>query len=307
MKRIVYCLTNRGLYSELSNLALARLYASFYRLEFVVNTRMWNARIRHGLSDYFIPTIEETNSLFTAQDNICTKKSPRIREIYYRTANFFMYYFLHFLNLLFLVFHPDTILAKDVFSSMCSEEFIEKFDMDDFKVKFSSSFKSIYKYNKSTEDYIGNRKKQLHIPSPYMAVHIRRGDKITSREMDNIELSVYLDKIIEMSEYYNYLYVATDDCRIVDYFDKSLKNSGVFVYSNLQNTQNGFVESEFNKKDVKAKKSDVLNMLFDMDMLINSSYFIGTYSSNIGRIVPLYIGFEKCFSVDVKWNVLYGI
>lgn len=307
MKRIVYCLTNRGLYSELSNLALARLYASFYRYEFVVNTRMWNARIRHGLSDYFIPTIEETNSLFTAQDNICTTKSPRIREIYYRTADFFMYYFLHFLNLLFLVFHPDTILAKNVFSSMCSEKFIEKFDMDDFKVKFSSSFKSIYKYNKSTEDYIGNRKNQLHIPSPYMAVHIRRGDKITSREMDNIELSVYLDKIIEMSEYYNYLYVATDDCRIVDYFDKSLRNSGVFVYSNLQNTQNGFVESEFNKKDVKAKKSDVLNMLFDMDMLINSSYFIGTYSSNIGRIVPLYIGFEKCFSVDVKWNVLYGI
>ena len=35
-----------------------------------------------------------------------------------------------------------------------------------------------------------------------------------------------------------------------------------------------------------------------MDILIHSSFFIGTYTSNVSRIVPLYVGFEKSLSLD---------
>ena len=42
-KRIVYSLTGRGLFSELSNLALALVYADYNQEELTVNTRNCNA------------------------------------------------------------------------------------------------------------------------------------------------------------------------------------------------------------------------------------------------------------------------
>ena len=47
-KRIVYSLTGRGLFSELSNLALALVYADYNQEELTVNTRNWNARVEKG-------------------------------------------------------------------------------------------------------------------------------------------------------------------------------------------------------------------------------------------------------------------
>ena len=44
-------------------------------------------------------------------------------------------------------------------------------------------------------------------------------------------------------------------------------------------------------------------MLLDMDILIHSSFFIGTYTSNVSRIVPLYVGFEKSLSLDDEWKL----
>ena len=52
-KRIVYSLTGRGLFSELSNLALGLVYADYNQEELTVNTRNWNERVEKGWSDYF--------------------------------------------------------------------------------------------------------------------------------------------------------------------------------------------------------------------------------------------------------------
>ena len=34
-----------------------------------------------------------------------------------------------------------------------------------------------------------------------------------------------------------------------------------------------------------------------------STFFIGTYTSNVSRIVPLYVGFEKSLSLDDEWKL----
>ena len=60
-KRIVYSLTGRGLFSELSNLALALVYADYNQEELTVNTRNWNARVEKGWSDYFESVLPNCN------------------------------------------------------------------------------------------------------------------------------------------------------------------------------------------------------------------------------------------------------
>lgn len=305
MKKIVYCLTNRGLYSELSNLAMAHLYAQQYGYDMEVNTRNWNARLRKGLTDYFLPFYKESYSLLTIQDKIYTKEKPWLGKIYYNPSEFWRYWTLWTFNRLYTFLHPSTLLSKEVYARMTSQEFQSLFTDEELASQLSASFRSFYRYNKEVQNEIQRRKDKLSLNVPYIAVHVRRGDKITSGEMQNLALETYVHCLRDKLGISRHIYIATDDVNVISFIEARLSDTGVHLYYNTENKQKGFDEKTFNAKGVNAVREDMLNMLFDMDMLIHASYFIGTYSSNIGRIVPLYLGFDKCHSVDEPWNMMY--
>ena len=304
-KRIIYSLTNRGLFSELSNLALAIVYAEINNFDLIVNSRNWNARFNKGMADYFEPCIPERSDFYTSQLKIYTQEKPWIGNIYYNPKFFFKFYSMEILNSIYAFFYPKTIYSKDIFPKMYNKNFIDNILGTECFQKMSYTFKQIYQYNEETAQYICRRKRDLNIPDKYISVHIRRGDKITTGEMNDILLDKYMDEIKKLSDYYKDIYIATDDKTIIPYFAKELKEIGLNLYYNKFNMQEGFVESKFNTKSKQAIKEETLNMLFDMDMMIQSSYFIGTYSSNIGRIIPLYLGLANCKSLDIDWNILY--
>ena len=64
MRKIIYSLTQRGLYSELVNLALAKVFADNYGYILLVNSRHWNSKIKNGLSEWFIPYFDENDKPF---------------------------------------------------------------------------------------------------------------------------------------------------------------------------------------------------------------------------------------------------
>ena len=84
----------------------------------------------------------------------------------------------------------------------------------------------------------------------------------------------------------------------------------MWLYEQLKNEtykHGGYTEFYVTEPKVrriqKSRYIDTLNMLLDMDILIHSSFFIGTYTSNVSRIVPLYVGFDKSFSLDDEWKL----
>lgn len=300
-KRIIYSLTGRGLFSELSNLILAVVYATYNDEELIVNTRNWNARIEKGWNDYFEPTLPDSNSLICSQYRIYAKKKPWWGNIYYNPSAFFRYYTFYVMNRIFLLFHPETELGDDVFIKMRSKEFIEKHE--NIRNDYSLNLKRILRFNLKTNNYIQNEKNKLNLPEDYIAVHIRRGDKIVSCEMKEINLDEYVSAIKEKRYVSHNVFIATDDVSVVDNLKSVLTIDGFHVYCNAAVVQNGFDESSFNNKDKQTRYMDTLNMLLDMDIMIHSLFFIGTYSSNVSRIVPLYVGFENSLSLDENWKL----
>lgn len=300
-KRIIYSLTGRGLFSELSNLALALVYAAYNDEELIVNTRNWNARVEKGWSDYFEPVLPSSNSLMCSQYRIYTKEKPWWGNIYYNPWAFFRYYVFYVMNRIFLLFHPETELGDDVFIKMRSKEFIEKHG--NVRDDYSLALKRILKFNLEIIDYIRNKKSELDLPEDYIGVHIRRGDKIVSCEMKEINLAEYIDAIKEQKHISHNVFIATDDASIIENLKPILTTNGFNVYFNEGVVEKGFNESSFNNKDKRSRYMDTLNMLLDMEIMIHSSFFIGTYTSNVSRIVPLYIGFENSLSLDESWKI----
>lgn len=304
-KRIIYSLTTRGFFSELNNLVLAKVYADWHGMELVINTKNWNARIKEGWNDYFKNTLACRNDFFTAQLKIYSKEKPWIGKIYYNPKEFFTFYFYYYANFVYSLFHPHTELAKEVFAKMCSVKFVKGALGRDCLVRFSLAFRELYQYNARTEAEIARKKRRLGLPQRYMGVHIRRGDKIISGEMEKIDIGAYISEIEKRKYICRHVYIATDDLSSIQQLKEALLPKGFYLYYNEAGGQQGFDEKTFNGKGKDERYADTLNVLLDMDVLIHSCFFIGTYSSNLSRVVPIYLGMDNCISLDRPWDLLY--
>ena len=304
MKIIIYSLTHRGLYSELVNLALAKVYADKYNYQLLVNSRNWNSKIDNGLSDWFIPYFEETHSILTYQEKIYNNEKPWIGKIYYNPSAFWGYWRERLYNKIFKFFNPTALLSKESFQRMHSGDFLSQYSEGELLNAVSNSFKKFYNYNALTQNSISEKKQYINIPDNYISVHIRRGDKIVTGEMEDINLNIYVDAIRKYRYISNNIYIATDDVTVISYISKKLSDIDIKIYYNKGNKLKGFDEKTYNLKSDSVRRDEVLNMLFDMDMMINSSFFIGTFSSNVGCVVAMYLGLDKCHSIDVSWKIV---
>ena len=304
MKKIIYSLTHRGLYSELVNLALAKVYADKYNYRLMVNSRNWNSKIDNGLSDWFIPYFEETHSILTYQEKIYNNEKPWIGKIYYNPSAFWGYWRERLYNKIFKFFNPTALLSKESFQRMHSGDFLSQYSEGELLNAVSNSFKKFYNYNALTQNSISEKKQYINIPDNYISVHIRRGDKIVTGEMEDINLNIYVDAIRKYRYISNNIYIATDDVTVISYISKKLSDIDTNIYYNKENKLKGFDEKTYNLKSDSVRRDEVLNMLFDMDMMINSSFFIGTFSSNVGCVVAMYLGLDKCHSIDVSWKIV---
>ena len=304
MKIIIYSLTHRGLYSELVNLALAKVYADKYNYRLLVNSRNWNSKIDNGLSDWFIPYFEETHSILTYQEKIYNNEKPWIGKIYYNPSAFWGYWRERLYNKIFKFFNPTALLSKESFQRMHSGDFLSQYSEGELLNAVSNSFKKFYNYNALTQNSISEKKQYINIPDNYISVHIRRGDKIVTGEMEDINLNIYVDAIRKYSYISNNIYIATDDVTVISYISKKMSDIDTNIYYNKENKLKGFDEKTYNLKSDSVRRDEVLNMLFDMDMMINSSFFIGTFSSNVGCVVAMYLGLDKCHSIDVSWKIV---
>ena len=304
MKKIIYSLAHRGLYSELVNLALAKVYADKYNYRLLVNSRNWNSKIDNGLSDWFIPYFEETHSILTYQEKIYNNEKPWIGKIYYNPSAFWGYWRERLYNKIFKFFNPTALLSKESFQRMHSGDFLSQYSEGELLNAVSNSFKKFYKYNALTQNSISEKKQYINIPDNYISIHIRRGDKIVTGEMEDINLNIYVDAIRKYRYISNNIYIATDDVTVISYISKKLSDIDTNIYYNKENKLKGFDEKTYNLKSDSVRRDEVLNMLFDMDMMINSSFFIGTFSSNVGCVVAMYLGLDKCHSIDVSWKIV---
>ena len=116
--------------------------------------------------------------------------------------------------------------------------------------------------------------------------HIRRTDKVAIQEARAYEAYEYVDKLVQDvvptvqdQSRIRYCFVATDDYNVISDLQDSLSNASIpctlytLTTKDFSNTRTG---------------DDFILLLAQMQILIHSTYFIGTFSSNIGGLVALY-------------------
>ncbi|NDV57785.1 O-fucosyltransferase family protein [Bacteroides sp. 519] len=293
MKKLIYNLGRRGFFSEINNLVIAKIFAEDNKWSFEVNSFYWNCKYRYGLRDYFDINIKENNNLFSAQLVRTNKKSrvliTNLHSVFYATTQN--------LNCLYKLFHHNIVWGNYIYETFRSQPNLANIDKD----RFLNNLKQLLQLKHSLNESFLKKTLEMELPNRFLGIHIRRGDKITTGEMEELPLSIYLTAIKETS--FKYIYIATDDYRSIEYIKSELSPLGYQIYHNPELKADGFSEGKFNHYTKNNRYNETLSLLFDIFILFKASYFIGTFSSNLSRVIPCVLGLENCKSLDIDWFV----
>lgn len=288
---LIYPLTNRGFFSEINNLALAVLYCLENNIKLKVYTKYW---VGGNWNDYFNPILKEYKGIVPIPRDIFVKRRyDPIYRIYHKYIK------------------NREIIQDGIWNEMGNKQFIEKhfyfpelgIDGSIFEAK-KQIFDIILDYNNETiEEVFSLSQTDLNFIQNSCGIHVRRGDKVSgkSKEAELFDVAVYINKINEIGANIQNITVCTDDFEVLRDFEKHFPEFKYLTFCELN--RSGYFQSDYNKTENKAqKRAEVINVLKDANLLINSKVFVGAYSSNISRFVAVMRNNKECYSLDIDWT-----
>lgn len=119
---------------------------------------------------------------------------------------------------------------------------------------------------------------------PFVGIHLRRGDK--SKEVPDVPLSKYVEAVDIVSPKTASVFIASDDGRALKKLKKLLEKDGRTVLSVHEAVKRkGHTQAKANKTPLKHNRPRVETLLAEIHALAKADWFIGTFSSNMGRLV----------------------
>lgn len=164
--------------------------------------------------------------------------------------------------------------------------------------------KRIFKLQPSIQTKINVLKKGLS--SFDLGVHVRTGDKITTKEMAKIPLEYYFKQIAEFQAASGKkkisIYLMTDSATVIAQFKKKADPTWVIVSipSPITN-QDGHFQNQFNSYPIGMKMEAYIHFLTEIQILQTCPTVLCTFSSNIGRF--LYLTGQDVRSLDTQFEL----
>jgi len=264
----------------------------------MINDMYWNSKceINKGIKCYF-----SDKSLLSKSINN-KKKLDDKTLITYESFNVWiedekLYFQIQTINAIGYIMNKDKDVPKNKWK-------------DELK-KINKVFNKFWILNDNVLEYIKKKCKEIKLPKKYIGIHVRMGDKIGKYDKDygksireaNFPLLSKIEKriknILKKDKNIKTIFVATDDYRAVEMIKNILKLIDINILTFATEKRKGYNQKDFNKKDINNIYDDTLNFLLDLDVLMNSTYYFGTTTSNISKLV--------LFSNKIPLNRFYNM
>lgn len=162
--------------------------------------------------------------------------------------------------------------------------------------------REVWRVNEETRERIDEMRTAVGLErvETYVGVHVRRGDKV--REVAEVDIAQYVDAVRALSSDSVPVFVASDDGSAVVAMRRRLRDRVVLAVGGAEGRK-GHVQAEVNRRFMKGKYGRVVELLFEVEVLANASVFVGTFSSNLARLVHVLRkeGEESSVSLDDRW------
>jgi len=144
----------------------------------------------------------------------------------------------------------------------------------DYKTVFKKMIDISWHLNDEVMSEYNHLKDELNIPDSYISCQIRGGDKITETELLSPD---YYASVIKKLDKSHDVFVLTDDYRIYEYVSEKYKDFNWYTLCDIN--ERGYVNSSFVNQDRESKKKQMFRFLSSMQIMINSTFFIGSITT----------------------------
>lgn len=278
-----------GFYSEVSNMVSAILYCLKYGYRFKMYSKTGNFAYEKGWTDFFEPFCDETTFYLHHRYN-ARYTAPRIRSKHKLIWG------------LYRGWNKKTFLTYELWDKFFCKEFDDEyFDIPELGIKGNLREASttianmIYRFNDATQEAINARIEGLNLPSLYVAMQVRRGDKIKENELSPLKSHIdMVDKLSDVKE----LFVLTDDYTVISELNDKYPQWQVFTLTKAD--ERGYNHQEFAARGALEKKNDLIKLFSALEIIRMSELFVGTYTTNVGLFLGMVMPYNKIVSIQKK-------
>jgi hypothetical protein len=160
--------------------------------------------------------------------------------------------------------------------------------------------REVWRHNPETSACIRSMRGSLALPGPFVALHIRRGDKDT--EVPHTGESAYIDRLERITGISD-VYVATDDYTCVETIRRLRPSWRVF--SLCPPEARGYDHPEFRRQPAAERRRRTQQLLAEVEIMRGAEVFVGTFSSGIGTFLGL-IREGQTYGVDSEHWMFEG-
>ncbi|MBE9660797.1 O-fucosyltransferase family protein [Mucilaginibacter myungsuensis] len=263
------------------------IYCLKYHHRFILYTGDSKFTIQNGWNDLFEPFVETVDSAFHKRFNK-RMVAPRSKLRHYPR------------RLLFKLFNKNTKLTYELFDRFFNKDFEkEHFDFPELDLRGNlrdvsrGIVEMIYRFNEPTKREIDSIIEQLNLPSRYVSIHVRRGDKDT--EFEFVSASSYMRKLIELSEVKD-VFILTDDHRVVDDLRREFEQFNFYFL--VKPNERGYVHAEFIRRSPEERKAGLVKLFASVEIMRRSELAISTFTTNPGLFLGMAMPTDRFVSMQ---------
>lgn len=159
----------------------------------------------------------------------------------------------------------------------------------------------MWRFNDDTRAAVRRAVRRVQLSEPYVALHVRRGDK--NKERPLVPLEQYARAVKLLANETTAVFVATDDGSVLTELRYYLRGRTVVSVEEAKNRK-GHVQAAMNRVYLKNNVARVVTLLAEIEIMRGASLFICTFSSNLGRLVHLlrWQRADSSVSLDDRWD-----
>jgi hypothetical protein len=299
-----------GFFSEYNNMILAMLYCLENKYRFVLTSKNANFASEKGWQDYFSPFCEEKNTDFHLALNHRPYNQKYIYPAYRRILK--KMHLVKSVGIDFPLgykmlkyFRLVPMITQEIFDDVrkLKPQKLYEYPTLNIKGNLKSACQKIceitWRFNPEVENNVAEIMKVINLPSAYIGMHIRSGDKLVEHQL--FKPATYFKKVERRTTVRN-VFILTDDYHVIEEVQKSFPEWKVFTTCKPE--ERGYFHKEFMKKDKAIIKEESVKLFASIEILAKAQMVVGTYSSNPGMFLGMKINSDKFIGVDFKtWQL----
>ena len=182
----------------------------------------------------------------------------------------------------------------------CHDEMIKNDEV--FYIEMNKILKEIWKIKPELEKkYKNELKRKIPHNNGYVAIHVRRGDKIHLMEDRKYEITEYVDALLKLPLKTKVIFLMSDDYSAYMELKEKLPAFEIITFLN-EKQLGGYDHTRYLKLPKREAKKRTIQLITEIEIAKNSDFFIGTLSSNIFKLV-LYSKLINCIDISQKKEI----